>query len=61
MECKELTKMPKVYFNDSGLRNALLHNFNSLNNRADKGALIENYGYNRKKKIYGQNNQKIQA
>jgi hypothetical protein len=53
---KELTKMPKVYFNDNGLRNALLNNFNNLTNRADKGALLENYVHNRLKKLYGQNN-----
>ncbi len=53
---KELTKMPKLYFNDNGLRNALLHNFNTLNNRADKGALLENYVYNRLKILYGQSN-----
>jgi predicted AAA+ superfamily ATPase len=53
---KELTKMPKVYFNDNGLRNALLNNFNNLNNRADKGALLENYVHNRLRNLYGSNN-----
>ncbi|TAF46145.1 MAG: ATP-binding protein [Sphingobacteriales bacterium] len=53
---KELTKMPKVYFNDNGLRNALLNNFNTLNNRPDKGVLLENYVYNRLKTLYGQSN-----
>ena len=53
---KELTKMPKVYFTDNGLRNALLNNFNTLNNRADKGALLENYVYNRLRKLHGQSN-----
>lgn len=53
---KELTKMPKVYFNDNGLRNALLNNFNQLNNRTDKGELLENYVYNRLRALYGQNN-----
>ncbi|HMQ49538.1 MAG TPA: ATP-binding protein [Saprospiraceae bacterium] len=40
---KELTKMPKVYFNDLGLRNALLNRYGDVNNRSDKGALLENY------------------
>lgn len=42
---KELTKMPKVYFNDLGLRNALLNQFESPINRIDKGALLENLTY----------------
>jgi uncharacterized protein len=39
---KELVKMPKCYFFDLGLRNHFLGNFESLENRADKGALAEN-------------------
>ena len=49
---KELTKMPKVYFNDNGLRNALLNNFSRLNDRADKGALLENYVYCRLRQLH---------
>ncbi len=43
---KELTKMPKVYFNDIGLRNAILGKFDNPMNRIDKGALLENFVYN---------------
>ena len=43
---KELTKMPKVYFNDVGLRNAILGRFDSPIDRIDKGALLENFIYN---------------
>ncbi|MFH1890086.1 MAG: ATP-binding protein [Candidatus Kuenenbacteria bacterium] len=39
---KELTKMPKVYFYDLGLRNFLLSNFDLINKRTDKGAYLEN-------------------
>jgi len=39
---KELTKMPKVYFYDSGLRNFFLNNYNSIDKREDKGACLEN-------------------
>lgn len=39
---KEITKMPKIYFIDNGLRNFLLRNFNPMDNRPDNGALIEN-------------------
>jgi predicted AAA+ superfamily ATPase len=40
---KELVKMPKVYFNDLGLRNVLINYFAPFEQRADKGALLENY------------------
>lgn len=43
---KELTKMPKVYFNDIGLRNAILGKFDNPMYRMDKGALLENFVYN---------------
>ena len=39
---KELVKMPKVYFLDTGMRNCLLENFQSANIRTDKGELWEN-------------------
>ncbi len=39
---KELTKMPKVYFLDLGLKNFLINNFSSYDLREDKGALLEN-------------------
>ena len=39
---KELTKMPKVYLLDSGMRNSLLNNFQPLNERIDKGMIWEN-------------------
>ena len=39
---KELTKMPKVYFYDSGLRNFLVDNFKPFETREDKGYLLEN-------------------
>ncbi|MCL1937512.1 MAG: ATP-binding protein [Candidatus Azobacteroides sp.] len=39
---KELTKMPKAYFLDSGLRNCLINNFDPLAFRTDKNELWEN-------------------
>lgn len=39
----EITKTPKVYFEDIGLRNAVINNFNLLNQRADSGAVLENF------------------
>jgi len=40
---KEISKAPKYYFVDVGVRNALINNFNPLNVRDDVGALWENY------------------
>ncbi len=42
---KELVKMPKIYFNDLGLRNVLVNYFSPIEQRADKGPLLENYVY----------------
>jgi len=39
---KELVKMPKVYFNDTGLRNINIGDVRSLEFRQDRGALAEN-------------------
>ena len=39
---KEITKMPKVYFMDLGLRNFFANNFKSFEERNDKGILLEN-------------------
>ena len=40
---KEITKTSRYYFYDIGLRNALINNFNSLDNRNDQGMLWENF------------------
>lgn len=39
----EIGKMPKIYFYDVGLRNALIDNFQSLYVRSDSGAIFENF------------------
>jgi len=39
---KELTKMPKVYLYDSGMRNSLMNNFQPIGERIDKGMIWEN-------------------
>ncbi len=38
-----IKKSRKVYFWDTGIRNALINNFNSLDLRNDSGALFENF------------------
>lgn len=40
---KEITKSPKIFFEDVGLRNGAINNFNLLDQRVDKGAIIENF------------------
>jgi len=40
---KEITKNPRCYFYDNGVRNALINNFNPLSMRNDTGELWENY------------------
>ncbi|MBK6914708.1 MAG: ATP-binding protein [Ignavibacteriales bacterium] len=47
----EITKMRKVYFYDTGIRNALVSNFNSLASRNDKGTLWENFLVSEKLKM----------
>jgi len=39
----EMKKTKKIYFNDTGLRNSLMNNFLPLENRVDKGSLLENF------------------
>lgn len=39
----ELTKNPKIYFWDVGLRNAVINNFDPIHLRPDAGALFENF------------------
>lgn len=39
----ELKKLRKIYFFDTGMRNALINNFNLLNVRQDTGCLWENF------------------
>ena len=40
---KEVSKSPKYYFYDMGVRNALINNFNLINLRNDVGVIWENY------------------
>lgn len=42
----EIRKMPKVYFVDTGVRNAILNNFNTLDMQADRGEQFENFIFN---------------
>lgn len=39
----ELVKSPKAFFLDTGFRNIVIKNFQSIENRPDKGSLYENF------------------
>lgn len=39
----EIIKSPKIFFYDTGVRNALIGDFSDLDSRIDKGALFENF------------------
>lgn len=39
----EIKNSKKIYFYDTGIRNAIINNFNRLDLRSDKGALWENF------------------
>ncbi|MBI2459581.1 MAG: ATP-binding protein [Parcubacteria group bacterium] len=39
----EISKAAKIFFYDTGVRNALIGDFSELDSRADKGALFENF------------------
>jgi len=42
---KELTKMPKIFFRDTGLRNFFADDFRKMSVRHNKGALLENAAF----------------
>lgn len=49
----EITKTPKVYFADVGLRNGVIDNFNPVDKRVDRGQLLENFVYSQLDKEAG--------
>jgi predicted AAA+ superfamily ATPase len=48
---KELTRMPKTYFNDTGYRNVIINQFSPVSQRIDRGELAENYVYIRLRQL----------
>lgn len=46
----EIKKGKKIYFNDLGIRNAIINDFTAFENRKDKGGLFENFIINELKK-----------
>lgn len=53
---KEVSKSPRFYFWDNGIRNAVISNFNLLESRPDAGQLWENYCISERIKISKYNN-----
>lgn len=47
---RELRQTNKIYFFDSGIKNAILRDFRALNLRQDKGTLLESFVFNEIKK-----------
>jgi len=49
---KELTKMPKVFFNDLGFRNIIINRFSPIPQRLDRGIVAENFVFIRLRQLY---------
>ena len=58
---KEVSKMSKIFFWDNGIRNAIIGNFNDLNNRNDHGQLFENFIISERMKMNAWNNVNVQS
>lgn len=54
----ELKKSRKIYFYDTGIRNVVINQFNTISLRSDKGALWENFMISERMK-YNHNNGRI--
>lgn len=52
----ELKKSKKIYFCDTGIRNAIIRNFSPLSTRADAGALWENFFFMERVKYHSLKN-----
>ena len=55
----ELKKMRKIYFLDTGIRNALINNFNPLALRQDAGARWENFMVSERVKLNSNQNRSV--
>ena len=47
----ELTKTPKIFFTDNGIRNQLIHSFQPLIDRVDAGPIVENWVFGELRKV----------
>ena len=53
---KEVTKTMRYYFVDTGIRNAVIGQFQPIEQRADRGALWENYFVNERRRLHAYTN-----
>jgi predicted AAA+ superfamily ATPase len=58
-ERNEIRQNKKIYFYDTGIRNAVINNFNPLDLRKDKGALWENFLINERMKLCDYNKHEV--
>lgn len=57
----EIKTHRKIYFYDTGVRNAVINNFNPLALRSDKGALWENFVINERMKYLSYHNKGVRS
>lgn len=57
----EITRFEKIYFFDTGIRNALIDSFDSLDTRHDTGALFENFFIAERLKVYQRERREVRA
>lgn len=58
---KEVTKTIRYYFVDNGIRNAVINRFQPMEQRADRGALWENYFINERRRLHAYNHSGTQS
>ncbi len=58
---KEVSKTQRYYFVDNGIRNAVINQFQPINQRADRGALWENFFINERRRFHAYNKSGIQS
>lgn len=57
----EISKKRKIYFYDTGIRNALISNFNQMELRSDAGALWENFLISERFKLYANKGKSVRS
>ncbi|MDQ8195864.1 ATP-binding protein [Coraliomargarita sp. SDUM461004] len=58
---KEVSKTQRYYFVDNGIRNAVINQFQPINQRADRGALWENFFINERRRFNAYHNTGTQS
>jgi hypothetical protein len=53
---KEVSKTMRYYFVDNGIRNAVIQNFQPIDQRSDRGVLWENFFVNERRRLHAYTN-----